>query len=113
MSYQSVNPYDGKTLKTFAELTDGRLETALQTAAPCFESWRRTTFAERAVVAAKAGGTNAVTPAKWIQAALTALALLAAVLVVTGCDRSDDSNHRDSDHHMNHGSQNHPGGGNN
>ena len=54
MSYQSVNPYDGKTLKTFAELTDEQLETALQTATSCFESWRRTTFAERAAVAAKA-----------------------------------------------------------
>ena len=54
MSYQSVNPSDGKTLKTFAEHTDDQLETALQTAATCFESWRRTTFAERAVVAAKA-----------------------------------------------------------
>ena len=54
MSYQSVNPSDGKTLKTFAELTDEQLETALQTAATCFESWRRTTFAERAAVATKA-----------------------------------------------------------
>ncbi len=116
MSYLSVNPYDGKTLKTFAELSDGQLETALQTAATDSESWRRTTFAGRAVATAKAGGTNAVTPAKWIQAALMALALLAASLVVTGCNRSDDSDQRDSDHHMNHGNhgnQNHPGGGNN
>src|ERR1017187_4871036 len=54
MSYQSVNPYDGKILKTFKELTDKQLETALRTAATCFETWRRKTFAERAVVAAKA-----------------------------------------------------------
>ena len=57
------------------------------------------------------GATNAVTPSKWIQAALMALALLAAGLVVTGCDRSDDS-----DHHMNrgnHSNQNHHGSGNN
>ena len=54
MSYQSVNPSNGETLKTFAELTDEQLETALQTAATCFENWRRTTFAERAAVAAKA-----------------------------------------------------------
>jgi len=53
-AYQSVNPYDGKTLKTFKELTDQQLEKALKTAAACFETWRRTTFAERAVVAAKA-----------------------------------------------------------
>ena len=54
MSYQSVNPYDGKILKTFKELTDQQLEKALKTAATCFETWRQKTFAERAVVAAKA-----------------------------------------------------------
>ena len=32
MAYQSVNPYDGKLLKTFDELTDTQLETALATA---------------------------------------------------------------------------------
>ena len=54
MSYQSVNPYDGKILKTFEELTDQQLDTAIETAATCFETWRHTTFAERAVVVAKA-----------------------------------------------------------
>jgi succinate-semialdehyde dehydrogenase/glutarate-semialdehyde dehydrogenase len=54
MAYQSVNPYDGKILKTFEELTDKQLETALENAAACFETWRHTTFAERAAVAAKA-----------------------------------------------------------
>lgn len=54
MTYQSVNPYDGKTLKTFEEFTDKQLESALETAETCFESWRRTTFAERATVVAKA-----------------------------------------------------------
>jgi succinate-semialdehyde dehydrogenase/glutarate-semialdehyde dehydrogenase len=54
MAYQSVNPYDGKILKTFEELTDKQLERAIETAATCFESWRHTTFAERAAVVAKA-----------------------------------------------------------
>jgi succinate-semialdehyde dehydrogenase/glutarate-semialdehyde dehydrogenase len=54
MAYQSVNPYDGKILKTFEELTDKQLEKALATAATCFETWQRTTFAERAAVVAKA-----------------------------------------------------------
>ena len=54
MPYQTVNPYDGKTLRTFEQLTDEQLETALKTAEACFETWRRTTFAERAVVAGKA-----------------------------------------------------------
>ncbi len=54
MTYQSVNPYNGKILKTFDELTDKQLESALASAATCFGSWRHTTFAERAVVVAKA-----------------------------------------------------------
>ena len=54
MCYQSVNPYDGKTLKTFEELTDSQLETSIKTAATCFEAWRRTTFAARAAVVGKA-----------------------------------------------------------
>ncbi|MBI2723711.1 MAG: NAD-dependent succinate-semialdehyde dehydrogenase [Chloroflexi bacterium] len=48
MTYQSVNPYDGKTLKTFEEFTGAQLETALATAETCFQNWRQTTFAERA-----------------------------------------------------------------
>jgi acyl-CoA reductase-like NAD-dependent aldehyde dehydrogenase len=54
MAYQSVNPYDGKILKTFKELTDKQLETALGNAATCFEDWRHTTFAWRAAVVTKA-----------------------------------------------------------
>jgi succinate-semialdehyde dehydrogenase / glutarate-semialdehyde dehydrogenase len=54
MTYQSVNPYDGKTLKTFEEMTDKQLETAIETAAKCFETWRKKTYAERAGVVAKA-----------------------------------------------------------
>ncbi len=59
------------------------------------------------------GATDAVTASKWIHAALVTFSLLAAALVVTGCDRSEDSDHRDSDHRMNRGNQNHPTGGNN
>ena len=54
MSYQSVNPYDGEILKTFEELTDQQVDTAIETAATCFETWRHTTFAERAAVVARA-----------------------------------------------------------
>ena len=53
-AYQSINPYNGKILKTFKELTDQQLEQALKTAATGFETWRYTTFARRAAVAAKA-----------------------------------------------------------
>ena len=53
-AYQSVNPYDGKILKTFEEFTSAQLETAIGTAASCFATWRQRTFAARAVVVAKA-----------------------------------------------------------
>jgi succinate-semialdehyde dehydrogenase / glutarate-semialdehyde dehydrogenase len=54
MTYQSVNPADGKLLKKFEELTDKELATKLATAATCFETWRHKTYAERAVIVAKA-----------------------------------------------------------
>lgn len=53
MAYQSINPYDGKIFKTFKEITDSQIETAIKTAATCYESWRQRSFAERAVVVAK------------------------------------------------------------
>lgn len=53
MTYQSINPFDGKILTTFADFTDQQLESALETAATCFETWRLTRFAQRAAVAAK------------------------------------------------------------
>ena len=54
MAYQSLNPYDGKILKTFEELTDQQLEAAVHVAAQCFETWRHTTFAGRSTVVARA-----------------------------------------------------------
>jgi succinate-semialdehyde dehydrogenase/glutarate-semialdehyde dehydrogenase len=54
MSYQSVNPATGKVLKKFKEITNKQLETSLKTAATCFDTWQFKTFAERAVIVAKA-----------------------------------------------------------
>jgi succinate-semialdehyde dehydrogenase / glutarate-semialdehyde dehydrogenase len=54
MAYQSLNPYDGRILKTFEELTDKQLETAVHAAEQCFETWRHTTFAERSAVLERA-----------------------------------------------------------
>ncbi len=54
MACQSVNPYNGETTKTFDELTDAQLETALATAQSCFETWRHKSYAERATIVAKA-----------------------------------------------------------
>jgi succinate-semialdehyde dehydrogenase/glutarate-semialdehyde dehydrogenase len=54
MSYQSVNPYNGKLLRSFDHIDDKQVATALERAAVCFEKWRHTSFAERAAVIAKA-----------------------------------------------------------
>jgi succinate-semialdehyde dehydrogenase/glutarate-semialdehyde dehydrogenase len=54
MAYQSTNPYDGKISKKFEEMTDSQLEAALTTAQACFQTWKLKTFAERAVIVAKA-----------------------------------------------------------
>src|ERR1700683_3276743 len=54
MTYHSLYPATGKHLKKFEELTDKELATKLATAASCFETWRHKTYAERAVIVAKA-----------------------------------------------------------
>ena len=54
MSYQSINPYDGKLLKSFEPLTDEQLDRVLGTAATCYEAWRQTSFSARASIATKA-----------------------------------------------------------
>ena len=53
-AYQSVNPFDGKIVKTFETLTDKELEKKLAVAAACYATWRHKTYAERAVIVAKA-----------------------------------------------------------
>jgi succinate-semialdehyde dehydrogenase/glutarate-semialdehyde dehydrogenase len=52
--YQSTNPATGKILKKFETLTDNELEAKIAAAEKCFETWRHKTYAERAVVIAKA-----------------------------------------------------------
>ena len=54
MSYQSINPFNGELVKSFDEHTDQQLETAIATAATCFDTWRELFYAERAVIVAKA-----------------------------------------------------------
>ncbi|MDQ2736690.1 MAG: aldehyde dehydrogenase family protein [Pseudomonadota bacterium] len=53
MAYQSINPFDGKTLRTFEEATDEAMEEAVGTAATCYETWRHKSFAERSVIVAR------------------------------------------------------------
>jgi succinate-semialdehyde dehydrogenase/glutarate-semialdehyde dehydrogenase len=54
MAYASTNPFDGKVLKTFNELTDKQLEAAIHTASACYDTWRQKTYAERAKIVTKA-----------------------------------------------------------
>src|SRR5450631_224611 len=54
MAYQSLNPATGKLLKKFDELTDKQLEDKLAAAEKCFKTWKLKTYAERAVIVAKA-----------------------------------------------------------
>jgi len=50
MSYQSINPFDGKILKTFEQQSDAQLEKSLATAESCFQSWKLTSYAARAKI---------------------------------------------------------------
>ena len=54
MAYQTINPFDGKLVRTFDGLTDAELEAKLATASTCFESWRLTSFAHRAAIVGRA-----------------------------------------------------------
>ncbi|HEY0307237.1 MAG TPA: aldehyde dehydrogenase family protein, partial [Acidobacteriaceae bacterium] len=54
MAYASINPSNGKTIKTFPELTDAQLEAKLAAAAKTFQTWKKTSYAERAVILNKA-----------------------------------------------------------
>lgn len=55
MSYQSVNPANGETLKTFKGSTDAQLEKALAAAQSCYKSWKTKSYEDRAVIVRKAG----------------------------------------------------------
>ena len=54
MAYESVNPNNGQTVKSFPELTDYQLEEKIATAAKTYKAWKRTSYAERATIVAKA-----------------------------------------------------------
>jgi succinate-semialdehyde dehydrogenase / glutarate-semialdehyde dehydrogenase len=55
MAYQSTNPYDGKVVKSFDDITDAQLEHKLTSASHCFDNdWRHKPFAERKAVVARA-----------------------------------------------------------
>jgi len=54
MTYQSLSPFNGKLIKGFDDISAVQYEAKLAAAQTCFETWRHTTYAERAVIIAKA-----------------------------------------------------------
>jgi succinate-semialdehyde dehydrogenase/glutarate-semialdehyde dehydrogenase len=54
MTYQSLSPFDGKLIKDFDDINAAQYEAKLAAAQTCFETWRHKTYAERAVIIAKA-----------------------------------------------------------
>jgi succinate-semialdehyde dehydrogenase/glutarate-semialdehyde dehydrogenase len=54
MTNQSTNPNDGKQLKSFAYLSAGELDSALATAAGCFQRWKHKNYAELDAILTKA-----------------------------------------------------------
>ena len=54
MPYQSINPNDGKLLKSFEHLTPAQLEKSLAGAQNCYQTWKHRSYAERAVILNKA-----------------------------------------------------------
>ncbi len=54
MTYQSFNPFDGTLIENFADLSDVDFEVKLAAAQICFETWRHTSYADRAAIIARA-----------------------------------------------------------
>jgi succinate-semialdehyde dehydrogenase/glutarate-semialdehyde dehydrogenase len=55
MAYETVNPFNGKTIKTFAAFTNDQLEKKIATAAVCYKTWKNTPYTKRAEIVARAG----------------------------------------------------------
>ena len=56
MAYVSKNPYTGEVSQTFPDATDVEVEKAITDAHAAFQSWKETSFAQRAEVMKRAAG---------------------------------------------------------
>ncbi len=54
MTYQSLSPFDGKLIKGFPDITHGEYEAKLAKAQACYETWRHTSYHDRAAIIHKA-----------------------------------------------------------
>lgn len=50
MAYQSINPFNGELLQDFETLSDAALDETLATSAACFQQWKHSSYAQRALV---------------------------------------------------------------
>jgi succinate-semialdehyde dehydrogenase/glutarate-semialdehyde dehydrogenase len=53
MAYKTVNPYTGKEVKSFDEISKQELDRKLQEASSCFKTWRKTNFEDRKKIVQK------------------------------------------------------------
>ncbi len=54
MAYQTINPYTGEHVKTFADATDAEVRQAIDNSHAAFLAWKETPFSTRAEVLNKA-----------------------------------------------------------
>jgi len=54
MAYESVNPFNGKSLKKFESISDAQLEKKIKTADECYKIWKKKSFADRSKIVANA-----------------------------------------------------------
>lgn len=54
MAYATINPYTNELVQQFENVTDAQVEQAIAQADASFQSWRKTSFAERAAVMRRA-----------------------------------------------------------
>ncbi|WP_234572754.1 NAD-dependent succinate-semialdehyde dehydrogenase [Rhodohalobacter sp. 614A] len=55
MAYETINPATGEKIKTFDELSDADINKAIEKADSAFQSWKKTSFSERAELLKKVG----------------------------------------------------------
>ena len=53
MSYKTINPYTGKEVKSFDEISKEALDGKLHSASSCFKTWRETSFDKRKKIVQK------------------------------------------------------------
>jgi len=54
MFYQTINPFDGKLIQSFDDMSDNDLSEKMKVAQICFDTWRHLDYSDRAVIIHKA-----------------------------------------------------------